>query len=459
MKEIKAKDIYIRVRKVLPLGVKMGNIFLKQEGAWKKLQEGELPIIVRRIFRDDEICNISTNDVKEAIERIRQDPELQLQFADENETKYVKVKNGVFNVETGRMQEAKELEFSYCLSFQYVSKEKRKTIIFDTFVETVFPTETEKKRKLLDQILGYCISDCIGAKTAFFLIGASNSGKSTLLELLKKILPENKTTAIPLYRLENRFNLARLADSKLNISAELSEKSFKELDIFKMLTSNDLVTAEHKGKKPFEFRLRCKSINAGNLLPDLAQVEGMKAVINRMTLLLFPVEISQKKQDKKLLEKLWGERDSIFSEALDSLYELMKNNFIFVEPEDSKNMKEQMLKKSNCFSDFIKECCVEDAESQIHFTTLYECFKEFCEENFLDVKMTKTQFSQKVVQLPGTRRGKFRVHGSKPLYGVIGLRLKEDKEYTLQDSQMYSEKKEWNDSSRNNGTAERILDR
>lgn len=72
-------------------------------------------------------------------------------------------------------------------------------------------------------------------------------------------MPKRAVTAIPFYCLEKRFNLARLADVRLNISTELSEKSFAATEIY----NAEVVTAEHKGTKPFEFRLRCKAINAG----------------------------------------------------------------------------------------------------------------------------------------------------------------------------------------------------
>lgn len=132
------------------------------------------------------------------------------------------------------------------------------------------------------------------------------------------------------------------------------------MDIFKIMTSNEVVTAEHKGSKPFEFRIKCKSLNAGNMLPDIKGVEGIGAIINRMIILLFPKSISQERQDLRLLDKLWEERDSIFSEALDALVELKKRNFIFTEPEDSLKIKQQLQLQEDSLDSFLSERCVMD---------------------------------------------------------------------------------------------------
>lgn len=454
MIKMDATKVYQITKNTLALGARYGRIYEKTEKEWVKIPEHKLPIKIRSVFTKEESETISSACIKEVIERLIQDPELQVEFTDETEERYVNVKNGVFDVESAELINDGAFCFSYMLDFNYVEKDKRKTTNFDQFLRASFPNEFDQKRILLYQIMGYSLSDYTKAKTAFFLVGESNSGKSTILELIQEIMPKQSVTAIPLYRLENRFNLARLADARLNISTELSEKSFAATDIYKMLTSNEIVTAEHKGKKPFEFRLRCKAINAGNMLPDMDKVEGMEAILNRMTILLFPVSIPKEEQDMQLSQKLWEERDSIFSNALDELSYLVADGFKFTEPDDSRKMKDQIRSKSHCLQDFIDERCVIEKDAEEHFTTLYDAFKDFCTENLLDVKLTKSQFSQKISQMPGNVRGKFRIRGSRPLYGVRGMRLKKDAEYILQDSHLYYSETSGSEKMRNNGTAE-----
>lgn len=443
MKEIKAAEIYKVAKKELNLGIRQNRIYLKEGGEWIGLMDSELPVKIRALFPAEMQENISARAVTETVERLLQTPDLQLQFVEETEEKYVNLQNGVFNTETGRMEDLQNRNFGYRLGVRYLQKRERKANNFERFCNTTFPVETEKKRKLLLQILGYAVSDYCKAKTGFFLIGESNSGKSVILELLQGIFQERMVTAVPLYRLANRFNLARLADSKINISTELSEKSFGALDIFKMLTSNETVTAEHKGKKPFEFRVRCKTVNAGNLLPDMGTSEGMHAITNRMTILLFPVSIEKEKQDLALLEKLVSERDSIFSEALDELVTLAKGRFQFEEPEDTKRLKLQMQSVGNAFDDFIEDKCIYDESGREYISRLFEEFQRYNDENLLETKLTRNQFTQSLCKLPNAKRKKLRIDGGSPMWAMEGIRLKNYFEYDKrQDSGLSDVQKE-----------------
>ena len=397
---------------------------------------------------------ISTGIIKETISRLRQDPAAQLRFTEDESQDYLNLREEVFNVKTGEIEQASNLEFGYRLNFSYQKPERRKFSTFDRFLNSIFPDHFEEKRKLLLQILGYVISDCIGAKAAFFFIGKSNSGKSTLLELLRKILPERSIASIPLYRLENRFNLAHLSEVRININSEISEKSLKSADIFKMLTSNEVVTAEHKGKKPFEFRLKCKVLSAGNCMPNLEHMEGADALLNRMIILWFPVSIRKENQDRRLLDKLWHERDSIFSAAVDELVALRQNGFHFIEPEDTRNLKEEISRQGAAFEEFLRERCILEEDAKEHVARLFEEFEDFCKKNLYTLKLTKNKFSQNLTQLPHIQKGKFRKSGGPPLAGVFGLRLKTDMEYESQDSQLYSGQKNMNKKTWNIGTLE-----
>lgn len=430
MEEKKAEHVLKAMKGNLALGVQQGRVYAQEGTGWIPIMDNELPVMIRRLFKEGERETISSACIKEAIERLIQDPDSQLHFTDEKVDRYINVRNGVFDAYDKKLvEDDTDFKFSYTMDFSYIEAQERAIPMFEKFVHDVFPNECEKKKTLLLQILGYCISDFCLAKTGFFFIGESNSGKSTMLELLQRVLPRQSVTAIPLYRLDNKFNLARLADSRVNISSEISEKSFRASDIYKMFTANEIVTAEHKGKKPFEFRMKCKSINAGNMLPDFDSIDGMDALINRMTILLFPFSIPKEKQDLKLLDKLWDERDSIFSHALDALNELYLADFTFVEPEDTARLKKQMYSTSHIFDEFVHRNCEKGDDKKEHFVTLYDAFKEFCEENLVDAKLSKTQFSQKFTKMQGIRRAKFRIGGSKALYGAIGISLKRNAGY------------------------------
>lgn len=161
-----------------------------------------------------------------------------------------------------------------------------------------------------------------------------------------------------------------------------------------------------------------------------------QAVLNRLVILLFPMSVARDKQKLDLGQGLWKEKDVIFSMALDALARLRKNNFVFVEPQDTAKLRAQMLSQGRVFEEFIQDNCVREKEAKAHTASLYDAFICFCEENLCDVKLSKSQFSQRLCRMQGIERKKLRIQGSKPLWGVEGIRLKKVSEYDKnQDSE------------------------
>ena len=446
MKKITMEDLYENVKGNGGVRVHHGRFYEKIGQNWRPILPADFAVKIRHLYTEDDQKLISSSAVKEVQERLVQDPYIQLQFVDEQTEDFICLRENVFNVATGQILHDEIGDFSYFVDFKYINESDRSCPRFDEYVKSVFPEETEVKRRLLLQILGYCLSDFTKAKAAFFFIGESNSGKSTMLELIKKVLPEQTVTSIPLHRLENRFNLAKLSEARLNLCSEVSEKSLASLDIFKMLTSNETVTAEHKGGKPFEFKIKCKSLNAGNVLPDIKESQGMAAIINRMIVLIFPVSIPKEKQDLSLLDKLYEERDTIFSYALDELTALKKRDFCFVEPKDSQKLKKRMFDQSNVIDNFLHEQCFLQKDAKVYLRDLYEAFQAYCDQNLVDVKYSKTKFSQALAIKPGLEQKKLRISGGKALSGIVGLRLLEEKEL----------RKKWSDKGQDSRMSDHI---
>lgn len=435
MKDIETNKI---CKKLVELNPKFANgtIYTKEEKYWKKREMKEFKELVSGLFDEHEQFFLATSRIEEAIKRASNVPQNQIKFNEEEHL--INLENGIYDVQQGILLErTDDVDFSYVMQFEFDDGATLENAPnFLKFVGSVFPDDTEKKTKLLLQALGYGLSAYTTGKCGFFFIGKSNSGKSTLLEVFMMVIPEEVITAIPLHRLSNRFNLARLDGAKVNVCMEISENSLTALDMFKMMVSNEKVTAEHKNEKPFNFRIKCKSFNAGNMLPAIDKLEGMDAIINRMVILLFPVGIPKEEQDLQLKEKLFAERNVIFSLALNELYDLQQNNFIFVEPDDSRQVKEQMLAKAKVFDDFIDENYISDPEGRVHMTSMYDQFVNYCEVNFCDVKISKSQFAQRVYGMSGVKRKKVRIDGSKPLWGVEGLKMKNNLYYNSQDSDL-----------------------
>lgn len=311
---------------------------------------------------------------------------------------------------------------TYCVdaSFLHGDLDDLSTPTFDAFCQTSLEGDA-KKRQLLLEILGYCLSDCTGAKCAFFLKGAPDSGKSVMLEFISRLIPPSAISNIPFHKLHDRFSRAALYGKKINSSGEIKGKSLNEIATFKIITSGDRLEAEFKGKDVFFFIPRCKLIFAGNALPGTSETDATAAFANRLTVLLFNKSIPKEEQNKNLLADLMAERDAIFTKAIHALGDLHRRNYDFDFPEDSLEFLEDFCARHNSVEGFLADCCVMDPESFATNAKFYKAYLAYCDENGLD-PYSRNKFYDMVAPTPGVHRKRAYV-GGKNLQVHQGLRL------------------------------------
>lgn len=402
------------------------QLYIFSGNYWTSVTTDEVFTYIREKMSKEEAIHVSTAVLKEAVLRIRQLEYFEMPVEAIAPDSWINFENGWLDLVDGTFHNHSENCTKYFLHmnhFSYIESANHKEApCFERFCETSLDGSHEK-RTLLLQILGCCISEVQNVKAAFFLLGASNSGKSVILELLQKVVGINCTTTIQLNKLGQRFNRAKLATSRLNICTELNGEKLRDVDFFKVVTSHERITAENKGETPFDFRVKTKLITAGNIMPTLPETIGAEAILNRMVILKFNKSIEESERDINLLEKLEAEKDIIFSLAVDELVQLVASDYKFTKPEDSLGFLDAMEAPVKSVEEFVQECCLLKTDGREHLVTLWEAFENFCDRNGYEVRMTKVQFSQKLLSFPGVKRSKFRL-GGKPLAGFLGIELK-----------------------------------
>lgn len=146
---------------------------------------------------------------------------------------------------------------------------------------------------------------------ALFLFGPSRSGKSTFLRLLKAIAGASNTSAVTLHALgKDTFATANLYGRMLNVAADLSNEHVQDLSNFKMLTGEDVITANRKYGQQFEFTNQTLMAFSANELPTVS--EASRAYAERMKPFHFPNSFAGR-EDKTLEDKLMAELPGILA--------------------------------------------------------------------------------------------------------------------------------------------------
>ena len=105
--KINAEQIYREASKHLVFGFRKGQIYLKRDRYWELLSEDEAVLQICAIFDQRLMAEMSDMAVREALRRIRNTPEFQVEFVDEQMEAFINVRNGVFDAENGVLVERK----------------------------------------------------------------------------------------------------------------------------------------------------------------------------------------------------------------------------------------------------------------------------------------------------------------------------------------------------------------
>ena len=371
--------------------------------------------------------NLTQKDMDDIVRALFSDPDIQIGAEDVNANSFrINCLSGELDWRTGQLWEhSPQKLYTYCVNACYLMPDERSGCpVFEQFCATSLEGIKEKRQQLLE-VLGYILSDAIGAKSAFFLHGAPDSGKSILLNFASALLDKRLVVNIPLHRLGEKFMVAEMLGKKLNVAGEIKGSALRDISNFKSITGGDRVCGEYKGKSPFYFTPTCKLLFAGNTLPETKDTDMTRSFVNRLCVVIFGVSIPKAKQDKSLLDKLLEERDEIFSLAMDALASLHERNYQFTVPTDTQHFLNAYAETQSSVHAFLKDWCVIKDDSYVFSKDLCESYREYCSLNGFDPVKNQVMQSM-IVTLPGISRGRIRAEG-KNLRGFRGIHVQRER--------------------------------
>lgn len=282
-----------------------------------------------------------------------------------------------------------------------------------TFLDETLPKD---QQILLQEIIGYVLIHNNRAKKFFNFYGAGDTGKSVILRVLQKIVGRDLITSIPLQDICNpslRFCVAGLYGKLINTCGDIPNKPLQDSGMLKMLTGDDLITAEKKGHDSFTFYNKAKMIFSMNQLPLICN-DKTEAFYNRFVIIPFENVCPKEKRDRYLHDKF--NIEGIINWSIDGLQRLLKNDLQFSLSEKNINIVNKYKKDNNNVLQFSEECLVkvdsdEDKTTNISTSEVYKAYKQFCFDNGYSplgrnnfIKDMKIQFSYSENCISGSKR-------------------------------------------------------
>lgn len=109
----------------------------------------------------------------------------------------------------------------------------------------------------------------------FYDDGVGGTGKSTLLEILTKIVGEEFTSNVLLDQFGNRFIFANMLGKYLNIGDDNGKNDeLQSVGTLKSIITGNRVTVDRKNISPIEVRIFAKQLHATNILPYIDFTDG-----------------------------------------------------------------------------------------------------------------------------------------------------------------------------------------
>lgn len=256
------------------------------------------------------------------------------------------------------------------------------------------------------ELIGYLLSS-YQQKIIVVFLGPSNSGKSTLANMVRRICGTDTCVAMGVKELSGNFNIAELHGKRLCVDSEMDATTLnaKDISLLKKVVGNDLMQGNRKHEQQFYFQCQTKFLLCTNNKIKFRSDEDSISLLNRIKVFELQSSIPQEEQNYDMDGILDYNRTYFLQQAMKGLLRLVSNNFQFscnVSPENFvENVTHQIDLKS--VDNFVTVCCQFGEEDEETVTDLYKAYKEFVMDNDLNAVSPKA-FSCHIVNVYGVFR-------------------------------------------------------
>lgn len=287
---------------------------------------------------------------------------------------FINFKNGMFDIETQTLY-PHDPRFMSTLQIphDYVSNDLQSDEI--QFVDFLKQAKLPKDdiNMLLDYT-AYSLTVNNNLKCFLCLVGGSNTGKSTLINMVSALVGKQNISALSIQDMAVRFYPAQLKDKLINACADNSSLALNDIGNLKKITGNDEIMYEDKGCKPYFFTPFSKLWFSFNTLP-LQLEEKSDAFYTRIRIL---------EMDQKLVLTQRYVDDLCSPESISALIPVLcrrlKNLKAIKPSKNSVTLSERLRSESDSIHSFVTTQIVktDDCADYIPKDAIYEDYSRFC---------------------------------------------------------------------------------
>ncbi|MCK9577196.1 MAG: phage/plasmid primase, P4 family [Clostridia bacterium] len=295
----------------------------------------------------DDGLNIS--DRKEVFSRICEMIALYKIETPESPAHFIRFKHKVLDVRTMELHEPDEYHIYNILPWDYDAEAYNEDV--DKMLDAI-SVDNKDTRRLIEEMMGYCIFRSLKFRKFFILLGGVRNGKSTFLNMLQYTLGTQNVSNLSLHSYAGKYDTIKLYGMLTNIGDDISDCYIEETDNMKKLISGEPVKGEEKYERSFFFRPYATSIFSANVLPKMN--DASNAMMDRIILIPFEAYFSEEDADMTLEDRIMcrSGAEYMLKLAVDGLKRLLARG-AFDETVETKEAKSDMVRSNDHISDWL----------------------------------------------------------------------------------------------------------
>lgn len=241
--------------------------------------------------------------------------------------------------------------------------------------------------RYLKAVLGSCLIGINHEQALYFLYGYNGkNGKSTLAEVIRRVLGQTYCTAIDAAMLAKKLNreatrndLATIRATRLVFCSELDKGSPLDDGLVKQLTGNDMVVARAKYHDSFSYSPEFKVFVQTNYLPEINGNDS--ALLRRIHIIPFERTFPM---TPGLVDDLAAEGEGILRWLVEGAFDYVSGGCQILKPEKVKELEAGYRAKYDSVGAFFDlKYLIGDSSNPVLRTALFSSYKSFCKEREL----------------------------------------------------------------------------
>ena len=236
------------------------------------------------------------------------------------------------------------------------------------------------KIEILQEFIGYCLTADNEQKKALLLLGDTDTGKSTIIDIFRELIGDVNCSNVPLQYLSNPQYTPLLINKMVNIDPEVSKNAVEYEREFKLITGgkNEKVSCNQKHIPTFEFTPRCKLLLSANIFPKIT--DHSSAFYQRLIVIPCNRRFLEHEKNRNLHTLLREELPGIFNWACQGLWRF-KERGRFKQYDFAVEAVEELEDENNPSNLFFKEHVEIVKGVEIEKGELYDKYKNWSEKN------------------------------------------------------------------------------